>query len=94
MIRALPIIAAMVCLSILLFGCGSTPPERVVTQTVNVPVPVHCKPDIETTVVYPDTDDALRSAVNIFERTKLLVAGRDIRTARILKLETALKGCE
>ena len=94
MIRALPLIAAVICLSIILFGCGAAPPERVVPQTANVPVPVHCKTTVETKVVYPDTDDALRTAANIFDRTKLLVAGRDIRTARILELETALKGCE
>ena len=94
MIRAYAIFAACIIICIVLAGCASDKPGEIKLQTVNVPIPVHCTPTIETTVVYPDTDDALRTAANIFERTKLLVAGRDIRTARILKLEAALRGCE
>jgi hypothetical protein len=94
MIRAYAIFAACVIACIVLAGCASDKPGEIKLQTVNVPVPVHCTPKIETIVIYPDSTDALRTAANIFERTKLLLAGRDIRTARIQELEAALKGCE
>jgi|GEM_PF-2337912 len=93
-IRALPILAAIACLAVVLFGCGTAPPERVVTQTVYVPTPVRCKAAARPSIEYPDSDEALRTAPDMFERVKLLLAGRNTRSARIQELESSLKACE
>lgn len=93
MIRALPIIAAIILISVAFCGCATTP-GPIQTQTVNVPVPVHCKPNLSPTPTFPDTSDALKAATDIFEQTKLLLAGRDLRSARIVELEAAVRGCE
>jgi hypothetical protein len=85
---------AIVFLALLLAGCATDQPGKIEIRTVNVPVPIHCKPNLSKEPDYPDTDQALRNAPNIFERVKLLLAGRKIRTARTNELETAITGCE
>jgi hypothetical protein len=80
-----------------LAGCAHDPTtlEPVVkTETVKVPVPVHCKPDIGPEPVYPDTPEALKAAPNLYERVKLLLAGRVQRTQRLIELRAALTACE
>lgn len=87
----LPLILAAVFLT----ACASTPPRTIITTVpVNVAVPVRCNPMIGPQPMYPDTTDALRSAPDIFERVKLILAGRDLRDAREIELSKALAGCE
>lgn len=70
--KRLAILAALA-----LAGCGTTkPPEPIIrTVEVRVPVPVPCVIDV-LEPVYSDTPEALRAAPDIFERVKLLMAGR------------------
>lgn len=83
--------------AMMLVGCATTdgpePEPRVVIQRVEVPVPVPCDPAIGPEPDYPDTDAALRAAPNIFERAKLLAAGRLMRIARDVEKSVALAKC-
>ena len=78
-----------------LAACATTPPApQIVTKTVQVAVPVACKPAIGDTPAYPDTDAALKAAPDVFYRVSLLVAGRLERIAREAQLDAALGACE
>ncbi|CAN5127916.1 hypothetical protein BH10PSE4_BH10PSE4_04950 [soil metagenome] len=93
MSRASRILTA-VLMSGLLAGCSATsrePPIKI--QIVKVPVPVACAPDLGPEPSYPDTPEALQAAPNIFERVKLLLAGRIERQQRLAVLGAALKAC-
>ena len=83
--------------ALLLASCASKPtprPEPVVQLVeVAVPIAVACTPDIGPEPVYIDTDAALKAAADLFERVKLLLAGRDQRIARDEVKTTALEGC-
>lgn len=82
------------CVALTLAACGTTAPEpRVVTQTVRVPVPVPCATRPGPDPAYVDTDDAIRSAPGLFERVKLLLAGREQRQAREAELKAANAAC-
>jgi hypothetical protein len=87
-----------VCVFLALFAlgaCATTPPApRIVTKTVQVAVPVACTPDIGAAPAYPDTDAALEAAPDVYQRVKLLVAGRLERIAREVQLAAALGACE
>lgn len=82
-------------IAVLLAGCAAAaPPEPVVkTVTVNVPVTVPCKKDIGPEPQYADTDAALRAAPNLYERVRLLVAGRLQRIQREADRIAAYSGC-
>jgi len=69
------------------------PLVRVETQETKVAIPVSCKPDIGPDPVYPDGDTELKAMPNIFERVKLLLAGRLMRMHRENELKAALKAC-
>jgi len=86
---------ACALLALLLIGCATppTPPVRVVTQEVKVAVPVPCAPRLGPEPDYPDTEAALLAAPNIFERVKLLVAGRLLRIQRDAEKTAALNEC-
>ncbi len=77
----------------LLAACGHH--ERPVrTVTVKVPVAVECVPaTLGAAPSYPDTDDALRAAVDAAERYKLVAAGRLLRDARLGEVEPVLLAC-
>ena len=78
-----------------LAACATTPPApQLVTKTVQVAVPVACKPAIVAAPAYPDTDAALKVAPDVYQRVKLLVAGRLERIAREAELAAALGACE
>lgn len=90
------ILAAMMLLA--LFGCAArpAPPDPVVPvqlQPVKEAVPVRCAPNIGPEPDYPDTDAALKAAPNLFERVKLLLAGRLLRIQRDQEKTAALDGC-
>ena len=83
--------------ALLVAGCGSMPAPAsepaIVTKTVEVPVPVKCRPDLGPEPRYPDNDAALRGAADLFERVKLLLAGRELRIARDGEKTAALAQC-
>jgi hypothetical protein len=87
---------AIICLGLLaLAACTTTPPApQIVTKTVQVAVPVACKPAVGPEPAYPDTDAALKAAPDVYQRVKLLVAGRLERIAREAELTAALGACE
>lgn len=83
--------------AVLLAGCATapaTPPERVVTVEVAVPVPSPCVPaNLGPAPEYPDTDEALRAAPDAATRYLLLGAGRLLRIARANEVEPVVAAC-
>lgn len=89
-------------LALLLAGCATAdraPPEPIIrTVEVHVPVddPACARGALERlgpAPAYPDNNAALRTAIGIFEQTKLLLAGRELRIAREAALAGALQVC-
>ncbi len=80
-----------------LTACAHTTPspEPVVrTVTVNVPVAVTCVPaQLAAAPDYPDTAAKLKAAQDAAERYQLVVAGRELRIARLGELEPVVAGC-
>ncbi len=74
-------------------ACAS--PREPVARTVEVrtPVAVACDPQVGGAPDYPDSDQALKAAPDLFERVKLLLAGRELRRAREAELEAGIRGC-
>lgn len=92
--------ACIAALVLLISGCAhvtAPPPEPVIrTVEVKVPVAVPCKALDQlgpSEPAYPDTDNALTSAANIFERVKLLLQGRAQRSARLEQYHAAKGSC-
>jgi hypothetical protein len=74
----------------LIAGCATQP----VTTTVEVPVASSCIPgDLGPPPVYPDTNEAIHKAQNLYDRTRLLLAGRDLRNVRLSELEPVIQAC-
>lgn len=90
-------VLAAVALALLLTACADKPepaPEpSVILQPAKEAVPVRCNPQLGPEPDYPDTDAALKAAPNLFERVKLLLAGRLLRIQRDLEKSAALEGC-
>ena len=82
-------------LASLLAACASAPPieQSVQVRTVEIPTPVHCRPDLGPEPAYPDTDAALKAAPDLFARVRLLLAGRLMRIARDQEKSAALQAC-
>lgn len=90
-------------LALTLAGCGAgtLPPPEPIIQTIEVEVPVdnpECARTAEAEVVasapdFPDSDERLREAPNLFERVKLLLAGRELRMDYERRLEDAIRAC-
>lgn len=82
--------------ALLLASCEHVP-ERVVDRPVYVevlvPVSTPCVPDPLPELPYPDTDEALAAAPNIWEAAKLVMAGRLMRIQREVEYRIALAGC-
>lgn len=93
--RAMKALAILVSL-LALAACQTTPSEpRIVIKTVQVPVPVKCKPTLPPEANYPDTAQSLTAnADSPFRVIQLLMAGRVLRIARLQVLNAALQGCE
>ena len=87
---------AVAAAALLLAGCAHHEKEPVVrTVPVNKPVAVQCVPGtLESTPDYPDTDDALRNAVDAAERYRLVAAGRLMRDARLSEIESVVQTCK
>lgn len=98
--RALAL-AGLIIAAILLTGCGGRlPPPEPIIRTVEIKVPVDDPACAREAVArlggapaYPDTGEAIRSAADLFERVKLLLAARELRIAREAALADALKAC-
>jgi hypothetical protein len=86
-------VGCVLLLTLALSACAHRPEPRIETVEVPVPIAVKCAADPGPTPTYPDSDAALRAAPNIFERTKLLLAGRKLRIGREGELEAAVSGC-
>ena len=88
------IVAAVIF--IMLAGCasaGQVAEPVVQTVKVEVPVAVKCSADPGPASPFADTPDAIKAAADIFERVKLLLAGRDQRDARLAVVTAANQGC-
>lgn len=78
----------------LLAGCATKPEPIVRVVTVIKPVSVSCTPaTLSPAPSYPDTDEALRSAVDAAERYRLLFVGRLLRDSRLGELEPIIQTC-
>jgi len=77
-----------------LAGCATRGPERVVTQTVDVPVPVHCHPVLGPEPDYADSDAALKAAPDDVHWVADLLKGRLQRIQRDVEKSAALTACE
>ena len=93
--------ALCVAAMVLLASCAGTTPApepRVITREVAVPVPDYsCQRGVLERLgpepEYPDREAALVAAPNIFERVKLLLAGRVLRIQRDIEKSAALRAC-
>jgi hypothetical protein len=91
------ILCAALCLAAAACASNQVRPSEPIIKTVvvKVPVPEPC-PALEKLgpePAYPDTDEALRKAPNIFEQVKLLLAGRAMRAVRAAAVAEALAIC-
>ena len=77
----------------LLCACASAGAPVLRTVEVKVPLAVACDPKIGPAPSYPDSDEALTEAPDLFERVKLLLAGRELRKGREAELEAGIRGC-
>lgn len=72
------------------------PPEpTIVTKEVLVEVSKPCATveALGPEPAYPDTDEALATAPNLFEKVKLLVTGRILRITRLRAFNSAVRAC-
>ncbi|WEK38666.1 MAG: hypothetical protein P0Y50_08880 [Candidatus Brevundimonas colombiensis] len=90
MIRVTVVLACL-----MLTACATRPAPEPVVRTVDVLVPIAtpCRVSVGPAPDYVDSDEALRTAADIFEAMKLRIAGRDQRQAREAVLQAALDGC-
>jgi hypothetical protein len=78
----------------LLAACATRPAEPILkTVEVKVPVPVTCPDRRAPQPAYPDTAEALAAAPDLFERVKLLLAGRGLREERLKEDEGQVRAC-
>ena len=87
--------ATILLAALSLTACQTVRPEpRVVTQQVLVPTPVACVPtELGGPPEYPDSDSALRAAVDGAARYALVAAGRLLRMARQAETESVIVSC-
>lgn len=82
------------CVFYITLAACSTPPEpKIIVREVSVPVAVKCSPSLQLSDGYPDSAEALRGAADLFERVKLMLAGRALRDGDLAQLKAAIKGC-
>jgi hypothetical protein len=74
-------------------ACQTTAEPRIEVREVRVPVAVKCATDPGPRPEYPDTDAALAAVRDVFEASKLVMAGRALRIGREAELEAAVSGC-
>lgn len=100
--RGLLIFACICFAAAFLSACsgGPAPAPEPIIRTVEVQVPFddpRCAreaiAELGPEPAYPDTDQALQAAPNVYEQVKLLMAGRAMRAARVAAKTTALAEC-
>ena len=82
--------AYILVMSLVTWGCAEGQ-DRIVE--VKIPVPVPCAVATSERPAYADNPAAVRAAQDIFDRAKLLLAGREQRDQYIRELEAAVFGC-
>jgi hypothetical protein len=83
-----------VLLALGLTACATRPAEPIIGSVeVKVPVAVQCPDRRAPQPAYPDTPDALAAAPDLFERVKLLLAGRLLRDERLKEDEGQVRAC-
>lgn len=80
-------------LALALSACATTPEPQIRTVEVKVPIAVKCAVDPGPESPFSDTPEALRAAGDLFEKVKLLLAGRAQRDARLTELQASISGC-
>ena len=81
-------------LSATLTACATRPAEPILkTVEVKVPAAIACPDRRAPAPSYPDTADALAAAPDLFERVKLLLAGRELRDQRLKEDEGQVRAC-
>lgn len=94
-----PFLAALaaVCWPLLTAGScahdAAAPEPRIEIREVKIPVAVACAANPGPDPAFADAPDALRQAADVFERVKLLLAGRAQRDGRLAELKAATAGC-
>lgn len=79
---------AVLCM-VLLAACGGGR-----APVAFIPTPVACVPDtLKGAPAYPDSDDALRAAPSPERRYQLILAGRELRIARLGEVEPVIATC-
>ncbi len=96
MIRPLGIMIGGI--AILVSGCTTKPAPRPEPEIriveVGIPTPVGCiPPNMAGPPVYPDTETALKAAIDAAARYQLLWAGRTLRVARLGEVEPVIAAC-
>lgn len=81
-----------VLLALPVIGCATRPAPSP-SVDVLIPQAVACAADPGPAPDYPDSDQALAAAKDIFSGVKLLKAGRILRIAREAELNAALRAC-
>lgn len=77
-----------------LAACAARPADPILkTVEVKLPVPVACPDRRAPQPNYPDTAEALAAAPDLFERVKLLLAGRELRDQRLKEDEGQVRAC-
>lgn len=89
-----------ICLCCIVTACATPAPPEPIIRTVTVQVPFDdpaciraARERLGARPAYPDSDEALRAAANVFEGVQLLQAGRILRMAREVALESAIAAC-
>ena len=89
MLSKISIILSVVILS----ACATDKPViQSVSQKVEVPISVPCKADVPSTPVF--NFDSLTVDKDIFEKSKVLLADRELQKAYSAELLAALKSCK
>lgn len=93
--RRILVALALAALAPGLAACPGAPrPEpQIVTKTVEVPVSTPCPDRRGPAPQYPDTGAAVHAQPNLFERMKLILAGRELRDARLAEDDAQIKAC-
>lgn len=80
-----------IVLTLLLAGCSTVPKERIVTQTVKVPIPVACSVEVPPPPAYEG--DTMDLSQDIFGLVKGLLIEREQRKITEADLRARLVGC-
>ena len=74
-------------------ACAHQGVPPVVVKSASIPVVVRCPAGVSPAPAYPDTEQALAGAADVFAGVQLLLAGRLLRIAREAELEAAVRAC-